>query len=340
MSQYKITVVIPTYNTGESLYNLFNSLKNQTIGFKDIEVIFVDDNSSDQSTLDILDDLSSFDNVSLYYLDENSGFPGKGRNIGLSKAKGEYIIFSDHDDSYNEDAFKVMYDKIIAEDGDLLFTNYFKIINNKKVPVKTVFDSEEISLNSFKDDLRLFSLAPSIWTKLFRREFLIENNINFLEAMLVEDLEFYIHSLFLSKKTIYLDNFHSYNYSIRDNDKDKSTIHLRNKLIFSKMIEGYFKTNDLLEKLNKQQYFDLVFKQHFVYFLTSLIKSKISEEDKKELLIAINPLLKKELEICHNLDEKRYNKLTNYLSKDEYGKAIKEIKSINRKNKLKGLIKR
>lgn len=343
MSKYKITVVIPTYNTGEGLYNLFDSIRTQTIGFENIEVIFVDDNSPDRNTLAILDNLDSFDNVSVVYLKDNSGFPGRGRNIGLRKAQGEFVIFSDHDDSYNEDAFKKMYDEITLRNADLLFTNYFRVFPDKKDKEKTIFNGENIEIDDIEDDLRLFSLSPSIWTKLFRRDFLIENNISFIEGMLAEDLELYIHSILLSRKTIYWDDFYSYNYSIRDSNEDKSTIHLRNKLIFSKMIEGYFKTYDLLERLNRMDYFDLIFRKHFVYFLTSLIKSNISDEDKKELLIFINPLLKKEFMISPNLDEKIYSRLTGYLADDKFDEAIKEInivKNVQRlKNKVKGFLK-
>ncbi len=340
MNDYKITVVVPTYNTGNGLYNLFDSIKAQSIGFNNIEVIFVDDASTDKDTLNILEKLAIFDNVSVVYLDKNSGFPGKGRNIGLMEAQGEYVIFSDHDDSYNEDAFEKMYNEILLKNGDMLFTNYINVYPKSKEKEKTVFNGENIEIASIDEDLRLLSLGPSIWTKLFRKNFLIENNISFIEGMLGEDLELFIHTILLSNKTIYLDDFYSYNYSIRDSDEDKSTIHLRSKLIFSKMIEGYYKTYDLLVGLDKLDFFDLIFKNHFVYFLTSLVKSNLSDEDKKELLISINPLIKKELAFSPNLDEKLYDKLTSYLAEDNFDKAIKELKKIKKERRIKEKIKR
>lgn len=336
----KITVVIPTYNTGNRLYTLFDSIRSQSIGFENIEVIFVDDASTDKDTLAILEKLDYFDNVSVVYLKNNSGFPGKGRNIGLKKAKGEYVIFSDHDDSYNEDAFLKMYEEIVLKNGDAIFTNYINVYPHGEEKEKTVFNGENVEINNVDEDLRLLSLGPSIWAKLFRKDFLTENNISFLEGMLVEDLEFVIHTMFISSKTIYLDDFYSYNYSIRDTDEDKSTIHTRSKLIFSKMIEGYYETYNLLVSLNKLDYFDLVFKNHFVYFLTSLVKSNLSDEDKKELLVSINPLIKKELAFSPNLDEKLYAKLTRYLAEDNFDKVIKELKKIKKGRRIKEKIKR
>lgn len=340
MNDYKITVVVPTYNTGNDLYNLFDSIMNQSMGFENVEVIFVDDASTDENTIAILEKLNEFDNVSAIFLKDNSGFPGKGRNIGLKKAQGEYVIFSDHDDSYNPDAFKKMYEKISSKNGDLLFTNYIKVYPDRKEKEKTPFNGENIEIANVDEDLRLLSLGPSIWTKLFRKDFLMENNISFLEGMLGEDLELFIHTILLSNKTIYLDDFYSYNYSIRDSDEDKSTIHLRTKLIFSKMIEGYFETYNLLVSLDKMDYFDLIFKNHFVYFLTSLIKSDLSDEDKKALLISINPLIKKELVFSPNLNEKIYSKLTGYLREDNFDKATKELKKIRRERRIKEKIKR
>ena len=89
MSQYKISVVVPTFNTGDFLVETFESFMCQTIGFENIEVIFVDDASSDDYTLDLLEELDScYSNVSSVFFDVNSGFPGTGRNVGLDLAQG------------------------------------------------------------------------------------------------------------------------------------------------------------------------------------------------------------------------------------------------------------
>lgn len=110
---YKISVIVATYNSGDFLNEFLDSIKSQSLGFEDIEVIFVDDASTDSCTLDLLHDFNKkYSNVSVIFLDENSGFPGTGRNRGLDLAGGEYVIFADHDDSYVENAFEVMYNEI------------------------------------------------------------------------------------------------------------------------------------------------------------------------------------------------------------------------------------
>ena len=93
---YKISVIVATYNSGDFLNEFLDSIKSQSLGFEDIEVIFVDDASTDDYTLDLLNNFNeSYPNVSVIFLDENSGFPGTGRNRGLDLAGGEYVIFAD-----------------------------------------------------------------------------------------------------------------------------------------------------------------------------------------------------------------------------------------------------
>ena len=247
MNKYKISVIIPTYNSKKFLYSLFESIRKQTMDFNEIQIIFVDDNSDDEYTLNLLKSFDEeYDNVKVIFLDENDGFPGKGRNIGLNLSNADYVIFSDHDDTYVDDSFETMYNTAIKENADMLITNYYKVFPDKKIKVKTDFNGENITVNNFKDDLRLFTIDPAIWTKLFKRSFLIENNIRFLETMLAEDLFVYINSLLLSTSTVYLDNFYGYNYSIRNTEKDKSTIHIRNKKYLQKMVEGYYQVDKLL----------------------------------------------------------------------------------------------
>ena len=93
MSDYNISVIVSTYNTGDYLNEFLDSIKSQSIGFENIEVIFVDDNSTDSYTLDLLRKMNqSYANVKVEFLNTNSGFPGTGRNIGLNLADADYVI--------------------------------------------------------------------------------------------------------------------------------------------------------------------------------------------------------------------------------------------------------
>lgn len=340
MSEYKISVVVPTYNTGDFLKQSFNSFKSQSIGFENIEVIFVDDASTDKYTVELLNKLDyDYDNVKSIFLKDNSGYPGTGRNTGLKNASADFIIFADHDDTYEKDAFEVMYNEMIRESADIVISNYYKVYGNEKIKEETVFNGERIAIEEIDDDLRLFDIGPAIWTKLFRKEFLTRNNIYFIERMLAEDVELYVHSLILADKIIYLDDFYGYNYKIRDSDSDKSTIHLRSKETFEKMIMGYYKIDQLLKDLNKEEYFSNVFKRHFIYWILRFSESIIPDNDKIDLIKSINPLLKKQVAITPNFDEKQFSSLTKPILDDDFEKILKNIKKIKKSRDIKAKIK-
>ena len=335
MAKYKVSVIVPTYNSGLFLNAFFDSIMYQSIGFENIEVIFVDDCSDDEYTLYLLKLFDEgFSNVKSIFLEENDGFPGKGRNIGLNFADSEFVIFSDHDDTYVPQAFEVLYNTAIENDADMVITNYYRVFPDEKFKVETVFAGENIVINDVVEDTRLFSIDPAIWCKLFKKDFLIENDIRFLESMLAEDFYFFIVSLFKSSCTVYLDDFYSYNYFIRNVEGDKSTIHIRNKKYLGKMVEGYYKIEEFLIDSNLCQYYTDIFNMHFVYWITSLLVSEISNNEKMELVKFANNLLKKDVKVIPGFDERIYNSLTKPILEDDYKSIVKALNSIKRYRRI------
>ena len=331
MEKYKISVVVPTYNSGLFLNAFFDSMMYQSIGFENIEIIFVDDSSDDDYTLYLLHLFNdNFSNVKSVFLNENNGFPGRGRNIGLNLSNSEYVIFSDHDDTYTPHAFEVMYNTANENNADMVITNYYKVFPEKREAINTVFNGENIVVDDVEDDLRLLSIDPAIWCKLFRKEFLTGKNISFLEGMLAEDLYFFIVSLFKSSRTVYLDDFYSYNYYIRNVEGDKSTIHIRNKKYLGKMVEGYYETEKFLIENNLTKYYCDIFNMHFVYWITSLLFSDISNEEKRDLISYSNELLKKDVKIMPGFNERMYKSLTRPILDDDYQQVVKSLNLIRK----------
>ncbi len=157
--------------------------------------------------------------------------------------------------------------------------------------------------------------------------------------MLAEDLYVYVYALLKSKRTVYLDDFYSYNYSIRDADGNKSTIHIRNKKYLASMVDGYFEIDNLLNKLNNEEFFSNIFKRHFVYWLTSLVASDISDTEKRELVAAINPLLRKQVNITSDFDERIYSPLTKPILAGDYDETVRKITKIKKSRARKDKIK-
>jgi glycosyltransferase involved in cell wall biosynthesis len=197
MSNYKLTVVVPTFNTGVFLHESLGSIINQSIGFENIEVILVDDKSSDPLTLDIINDyVSKYSNINAIFLDENSGFPGKPRNVGIDASTSDYVIVMDHDDSYDLDAFKRLYETITEENADIVICNFNQVFEDGIIPFKSLFGNiETIKVKNISENKNLLSIPAAIWTRLFKKSFLKEHNIRFIEGMLAEDVYFGVNTL-------------------------------------------------------------------------------------------------------------------------------------------------
>ncbi|MDR2622995.1 MAG: glycosyltransferase [Methanobrevibacter sp.] len=147
---FQISVIIPTYNCENSINRAINSVINQTIGFEEIEIIIVDNKSTD-STRDIINEYASkYDNIIPIFLKKNSGSPSSSRNIGIETAKSDYVMFLDSDDEYDLKICDKLFNSISGdetldfvccgfqeESKDLNFnygsSNFVKLENNIKL---------------------------------------------------------------------------------------------------------------------------------------------------------------------------------------------------------------
>ena len=124
----KISVIIPIFNTRKFLNKCLDSLLNQSL--TDIEIICVDDGSTDNS-LKILKSYANKDDRVKVLTRENNG-AGAARNLGLKYVNGKYILFVDSDDWFEEDGLKLLYDKAEQLNVDiLLFDSIEHKINNQ-----------------------------------------------------------------------------------------------------------------------------------------------------------------------------------------------------------------
>ena len=341
MSNYKLTVVVPTFNTGIFLHESLGSIINQSIGFENIEVILVDDKSSDPLTLSIIDDyVSKYSNIRVIFLEENSGFPGKPRNVGIDASTSDYVIVMDHDDSYDLDAFKRLYDTIIKEKADVVICNFNQVFEDGIIPFKSSFgDTEIIKIKNINENKNILGIPAAIWTRLFRKSFLKEHNIRFIEGMLAEDVYFNISSLLQANCIVYLNNYYGYNYRIRDSKSDKSTIHIRNKKYLDAMISGYLETWEVLKDLNQEKYFPIIFKGHVMYWLSSLIASDINNNEKIELVERMSPILKEQLKYTNDFGDELYIPLINPIKSDDFENFVKISNKIKKSRKRRNFIK-
>lgn len=223
MHEYKISMIIPIYNSEEYLENTINNVINQSIGFENIELFLIDDCSTDNSKNIIKKYSNHYDNIKPIFFEKNSGHPSYPRNAALKEVTAPYIIFLDSDDELYNDYCEVMYNLINANDVDIVNCNHTSKINDELyIPT----DIEEINHSTaiLNNDEKLF-LNPTVWGNIYRTSFFRENNINFLH-ILFEDLVFMIYcSIKTKKEIIYLPNYPGYIYFIENNKSVTHKVH-------------------------------------------------------------------------------------------------------------------
>ena len=277
---YKVTVIIPTYNSIEFLDSTIASIMNQSIGFENIEVIIVDDYSTDNTQEMINSYCEKYDNIKTYESGKKTGTPGRARNIGIANSTAEFIMFIDHDDNYLPETVEKLYTAITKNSCDVAIGKFQTFGEQRIVPEDWI--TSDVTINSIDEDLRFFSIN-NIWRMIFPKEFLNKHDITFPEGVFAEDLTFMI-DVFVNASKITFINDIVYNFRLRTGD-DSSTSLSKGMHYLNGLIEGYNNTVDVLKKNNACKYYDTIFNQHLSCWISDVALSKtISFEDKKELV--------------------------------------------------------
>lgn len=258
VSQPKVSIIVPVYNAQKYLERCINSLKNQSL--KDIEIILVDDSSSDMSG-EICDKMASEDFRIKVIHKENEG-AGMARNAALKIASGEYIGFADSDDYVEADMFENLYEKAECYDSDLVMSgvlfvdgNMFsqkgerscKIYFDKDTHFETEDELKKLRMGivgALPEDEDDSKYGMSIWKNLFRNEIIKSNNISFESERekLSEDALFMIDFISCIKKATGI-NGAFYNYCRNEDSISKSykKDRFEKTLVFVNEVEKRFK---------------------------------------------------------------------------------------------------
>lgn len=177
----RFSIIVAAYNIEDYIERAITSVANQT--FKNIEIIVVNDCSTDNTEKIILSLCSKYESIIYLKHDENKRL-GAVRNTGLSRATGEYIVFLDGDDYLADNTVLEKLDKVIGEDKTDVIYLGFEIEGNRK---ELVIPTEETCTKTFKAAQDKY---PNAWSKCWRKELLNNNNIRFPEYRLYEDILF------------------------------------------------------------------------------------------------------------------------------------------------------
>lgn len=297
----KVSIIVPVYNTAKYLSMCIESLINQTL--KDIEIILINDGSTDESESII----KKYKDKRIKYIFKKNEGIGKTRNLGIEKTNGEYLAFIDSDDYIEPNFCEVMYNKAIKDECDIVICDYYKDINERL---------EEVKFASFKDTnlkenpeiINLINLGPC--NKIYKKDLFKNQKNRFVENLKYEDAPFVCRLLLSAKKIGKIDECLAH-YVIHE----KSETTTRDERIFD-----ILKITDIIVKdLEKYDYMHEAMINLVVMILTDYtiqqryIKSKSSR----------NKFIDMAFHYLDNLDSKW--RRCNYLNKFSYLK--RKVKS-------------
>ena len=211
MNNIKVSIIIPVYNSEKYLRQCLDSVVNQTL--KEIEIIIINDGSTDNSLKIIQEYANKYQNLKL--IDKENEGCYKARNIGLENATGEYVAFLDSDDYIEHNIYEKLYLKAKQTDADIVSSDYYILENNK---LKTVDFSSSIKLLEQSNNKLIGAenvlLDAIIWSRIFKRQMLVEKNIKFhSDICMADDAFFHIVTMLNANKIVYIPDI-LYTYRI------------------------------------------------------------------------------------------------------------------------------
>ncbi|EEM70691.1 MULTISPECIES: glycosyltransferase family 2 protein [Bacillus] len=241
----KVSVIVPVYNSEKFISKCLESIIRQT--YKNIEILIINDGSSDESET-IINVYRKIDHRITYYYQNNSG-PSKARNRGILNATGEYVIFLDSDDTVHENYVMYLLNEMINSNSDLVCCGYKDISRYGMLNCSDFNFESSISINSFMK-MVCKGTGGVLWGKIYKREIITKFNLKMDEKIFMcEDLVFVLQYASQCKKFKYVEAYlYNYNrlnqYSI---SKNISIHYMQNYILVCKRIEEIFKSVELDE---------------------------------------------------------------------------------------------
>lgn len=239
----KVSVIVPVYNTEKYLKNCIDSLLKQN--FENYEIIVINDLSPGNAE----EIIKSYNDKKIVYIKNktNKGI-GYNRNLGIKKAKGEYVCFIDSDDYVKEDFISKMYNYSKENNLDLCVCDYVNV--DEEGNKLKEFNLSDFCITNYEENNKILceiNLAP--WNKLYKKDMLVKNKIEFSETLKYEDLSFVALSIKNSKKIGKINEQLNY-YTIHKNSETTT----RDKRVFDifkqlDIVRNEYKSGKYLDEL-------------------------------------------------------------------------------------------
>lgn len=218
----KVSIIVPVYNVEKYLGTCLESLINQSL--KEIEIICVNDGSTDDSLL-ILEEFARKDSRIIIINKENEG-QSVARNIGVEKARGEYLGFVDSDDWVEVNYFEKLYNSAKKYDCDIACAG-FKNFKKNNIKIRKSYEAE-LLCTTVNDKIRLDNLPADnyIWNKIYKRSAWKDLGVKFQPCRFYEDIALIIKLLHkMGKMVVVPDVYYIYRANPNSTVRQKSIKH-------------------------------------------------------------------------------------------------------------------
>lgn len=265
VEQKLISIVVPIYGVENELEKCINSLIKQT--YPCLEIILVDDGSPDRCPI-ICEEYAKADQRIVVIHKKNGGL-SDARNVGMNKARGEYILFVDSDDYIALDACENLIEIALRYDADIVTGDAMRV-NKSEIKILKNFDTKgEIytGWEYLKQQLRNRRYLICVWVNLYKRKFLIENRLFFKAGIYHEDNDWTPKTFYLASKVISSQHCF-YRYIIRDNSITTSPSNLKaseDLMVICKDLVKYF--SDIKDIEFKRLFYDDTVRRYFSAFI-------------------------------------------------------------------------
>lgn len=271
-----VSIIIPVYNAEPFLERCVNSCIQQTL--PNIEIILVDDCSTDLSR-EIIKNLQNRypDLIRSIFLPVNSR-QGAARNRGIDIASGEFLAFVDADDWIEPDMCEVLYRLAIENNADMAGANLFYTHDGKDEYAKYKYSSMDFGQQN-KNNVGVYSYYCGLfWSRIYKKEMILKNNISFLEGVSYEDSYFnYLTALYANKVVKHEGAFYHYVYNPNSTTKTRNDVRQYTKLY---VIEKTF------EECKRRGLYDIYYNEidfKYVYMLEGSVRTFVQNFDRPDI---------------------------------------------------------
>lgn len=326
MSTYKISVILAVYNVEKFIDEAFQSLLRQTIGFSNLEVIFVDDKSTDASGTIIDRYAGQYENVTALHLEENSGYCGKPRNTALDICSGEYIMFLDPDDLYFDRACESLY-QAARETGCDIASGYHNMIDEEgRLVFEKGFPYERFSpftVQSIEESPEIILLRVALWAKIFNRTFWEKHHFRFDETIPGQDAVVGVDALIRAHGICYLET-PIVKFRVRDGE-NASITHTVSIKKYEGLQKAFAQVFQILSDAGKESLYPLLTEGFVPFNVYALMDSSMEKEPLITCLRIIYDVMRGEISAWDKEKEKIISYIQKFISQQQYEEAAEAV---------------